>query len=521
MTWFLLALHLLLIGSFGLRILLRDDLRPDVRMGWLCVIVLLPYASCVLYYLFGEVALGRGGRPRRQGVRAYLQAHGAAPAPSAFSGAAETATPGACATAAATPPHPAIAPPWQRAFAYAASINGFAPQADHHAELMADGTQARARMLQDMDAAQREIHVLYYIWLPDATGTAVAQALARAAQRGVVCRAMVDGLGSHALLRSPLWQQMAAAGVQLSVDLPLNRPLRVLLTSRIDLRNHRKITLIDGAITYCGSQNCADEAFSPKPRFAPWVDIMLRIQGPLVAQLQWVFASDWAQSGGAPFTPDTGMLPLVDGQQRTATASATSPEPPETAEPAAPSTTEMVALAIAEGPTERPRSTPQLVSTLLASAQREVVITTPYFVPDATVLEALCAAAWRGVHLTLILPARNDSWIVGAASRSSYRRLLQAGVHIHEFTPGLLHAKTLCVDGALSLMGSTNLDLRSFDLNFENNVLLQSAAVTRAIRARQNDYLRQSVPITMAQVLAWPRWRRIWNNLLAMLGPVL
>ena len=179
------------------------------------------------------------------------------------------------------------------------------------------------------------------------------------------------------------------------------------------------------------------------------------------------------------------------------------------------------AVTMAEGPTERARSTSELVSVLLACAQHEVVISTPYFVPDATVLDALCATAWRGVQLTLITPARNDSAFVAAASRSYYHRLLQAGVQIYEFTPGLLHAKTLCVDGQVTLLGSTNLDLRSFDLNFENNVLLQSAAVTRAIRARQNDYLRQSVPITMAQVLAWPRWRRIWNNLLAMLGPVL
>src|SRR5256885_10100937 len=126
------------------------------------------------------------------------------------------------------------------------------------------------------------------------------------------------------------------------------------------------------------------------------------------------------------------------------------------------------AVVIAEGPAERPRSTSQLVSTLLASARREVVISTPYFIPDATVLEALCAAAWRGVQVTLILPARNDSWIVGAASRSTYRYLLRAGVILHEFRPGLLHAKTLCVDGQVALVGSTNLDLRSFDLNFEN-----------------------------------------------------
>lgn len=483
MTWLLIALHLLLIAGFGLRILLRDDVRPDVRMGWLTVIVLLPYVSCALYYLFGEVTLRRRGRARYRKVQDFAA--------------------GAAMDHGAAVPIAGIAPQWQAAFGYAASINRFAAQPGHTAQLMADGAEARARMLADMDAAQHEINVLYYIWLADHTGTAVAQALVRAARRGVVCRAMVDGLGSRALLRTDLWQQMAQAGVQLAVALPTSHPIRVMFTSRLDLRNHRKITVIDQRITYCGSQNCADEAFAVKARYAPWVDVMLRMQGPVVAQMQQVFASDWAQARSVAQVPP---MPLA---VRSANGL---PDRPADG---------FAAVVIAEGPAERPRSTSQLVSTLLASARREVVISTPYFIPDATVLEALCAAAWRGVQVSLILPARNDSWIVGAASRSTYRYLLRAGVMLHEFRPGLLHAKTLCVDGQVALVGSTNLDLRSFDLNFENNVLLQDEAVTRAVRQRQADYIRQSDRITAAQVHAWPWGRRIWNNLLAMLSPVL
>lgn len=176
---------------------------------------------------------------------------------------------------------------------------------------------------------------------------------------------------------------------------------------------------------------------------------------------------------------------------------------------------------MAEGPTERPHSTPQLIASLLAAARHEVTLTTPYFIPDATLIDALCTTAWRGVALTLIVPARNDSWIVGAASRSTYLQLLRAGVRIHEFHPGLLHAKTLCVDDALTLIGSTNLDLRSFDLNFENNVLLQDEATTQAVRARQALYLSQSSPVTLDTVRAWPWWQRVWHNLLATISPVL
>ena len=483
MTWFFAILHLVLVCAVGQRILLRTDLRPDVRMGWLMTVVLLPYISCVLYFLFGEVALRRDGRKQRN-VHSYAQAHSAVLLPQ---------PPQVKAAVAQT-----LAPRWHSAFGYAASINGFTPAPGHRAALMADGQQARARMLQDMDAAQHEIQVLYYIWLDDDTGQAVAQALIRAVQRGVVCRAMVDGLGSRALLQSPLWQAMAQAGVQLSVAQPITHPLRVLLTSRLDLRNHRKITLIDGRITYIGSQNCADAQFLPKAAFAPWVDIMLRLEGPVVRQTEWIFASDWNQSDAPAYMPQPLAQP-----------------------PAAPDEAGFVAVAIAEGPTERKRSTSELVSVLLASATEEVVISTPYFVPDATVLDAMSAAAWRGVRVVLIVPARNDSRFVAAASRSYYHRLLQAGVQIYEFLPGLLHAKTLCVDGQVSLLGSTNLDLRSFDLNFENNVLLQDVATTQAVRARQAAYMAQSQRVSVVEVRAWPWRKRIWNNLLAMLSPVL
>lgn len=481
MTWLLLTLHVLLITGFGLRILLRRDMRPDVRLAWLMVIVLLPYVSCLLYYLFGEVALGRVPGRRRLNVREFCQSHSSA------------------ATDADRSPQalPTIPGQWLPAFRYASSINGFAPLPGHRAELMRDGAHARAQMLADMDAARHEINVLYYIWLDDSTGTDMAHALIRAAQRGVTCRAMVDGLGSRALTRSPLWQQMRQAGVHLAIALPISNLLKVMLTSRIDLRNHRKITLIDGRINYCGSQNCADESFHIKARYAPWVDIMLRLQGPVVMQMQQAFASDWAQSD-ASFAP-----PAIEAE-----AGATADDG-------------FHAVAIAEGPTERARSTPQLVANLLACAQREVVISTPYFVPDSTVLDALCAAALRQVQVTLILPARNDSWIVGAVSRSHYWRLLSAGVHIHEFRPGLLHAKTLCLDGSVSLIGSTNLDLRSFDLNFENNVLLHDEAINEAIRQRQQSYLRESDAVTLEQVRATRWWKRIWDNLLGALSPLL
>jgi len=478
-----LAAHILLMLGFAAHVLLRNDLAADKRMAWIMVIVLVPYLGCALYFLFGSANLGRTLVQRR--VRVHDLIHGQI----------TSEGDGARAMGNALKLSELIAPPWRGVFRYAGSINGFSPEAGNLGELMADGRAARARMLADMDAATRQIHVLYYIWLDDHTGTEVAQALMRAARRGVVCRAMVDGMGSRAFIRSPLWRQMAEAGVQVAVALPINHPLKVLLTSRIDLRNHRKITVIDERITYCGSQNCADEAFAVKARFAPWVDIMVRMQGPVVTQMQLLFATDWMQFTGQQIDP--------------------------CANPAEPLPGGFPAQVVGDGPTERDHSTPQLVSTLIASANRTLTISTPYFVPDATVLEALCAAALRGVHVTMVFPRRNDSWIVAAASRSNYWRLLSAGVAIHEYRDGLLHAKTLTIDGELSLIGSTNLDLRSFGLNYENNVVLQDATLTEAITQRQHSYIAAADPITLDDVRRWPWWRRIWNNVLATVGPVL
>jgi cardiolipin synthase len=142
-------------------------------------------------------------------------------------------------------------------------------------------------------------------------------------------------------------------------------------------------------------------------------------------------------------------------------------------------------------------------------------------VPDESLQNALCSAAYRGVKVTLIFPARNDSWIVAGASRSYYAELLSAGVAIYEYTGGLLHAKTLTLDGEITLIGSANMDRRSFDLNYENNILLHDALLTAALRERQGEFLAQSRPVTRAEVEAWSLPRKFWNNTLALLGPVL
>jgi len=291
-------------------------------------------------------------------------------------------------------------------------------------------------------------------------------------------------------------QLMSEAGVRVARALPIDTLLTHPFKGRIDLRNHRKIVVIDNWITYCGSQNCADPEFRVKPNYAPWVDAVMRFEGPVARQNQILFAGDWLGH------VDDDLSDVLD-------------EPLQAPEPG------FTAQVIGTGPTMRYSAMPEMFEALMFTARDEMVITTPYFVPDEPLLSALCGAARRGVKTILILPERNDSWIVAATARSYYAEMLDAGVRIFEFTGGLLHTKSITLDGGITLIGSANIDRRSFQLNYENNILLHDPVLTAAMRARQQDYLDLSIPVTVADVAAWSTRRRLLNNTVAMFGPVL
>ncbi|MEM8679723.1 MAG: cardiolipin synthase [Planctomycetota bacterium] len=477
-TLVLSSLHALLLIAVTIRVLWRDDMTPPARLAWFIVVTVLPYFGVVIYVLFGEARLQSTFLRRHSEVWEEIK-----------TSAGPFLT---CPVAAQRELNPLYEPP----FRFAASVTPFGLTVGNRTQLLKDGDTVRARMIEDIDNAKEHVHVLYYIWLGDQTGTETAKALIRAAKRGVTCRAMADSLGSSAFIRSETWQQMKEAGVDVVPMLPIGNLIRTLLFSRLDLRNHRKITVVDGRITYCGSNNCADEAFAVKARYAPWVDIMVRVEGPVAAQNLVLFASDWMLHREEAKFSDFELIkePHPEG---------------------------IPAQVYASGPTEATGSTPQLFASLMGQARRELVVTTPYFVPDPTVLDAVMAAARRGVEVTLVFPKKNDSWIVAAVSHSYYRRLLDAGIHIYEFRDGLLHAKTLTVDGCVTMMGSSNMDLRSFDLNYENDMLFEDEALTCAIRSRQEAYIRRSDPVTMNDVRRWSRLARIRNNVIATAGPIL
>jgi cardiolipin synthase len=164
---------------------------------------------------------------------------------------------------------------------------------------------------------------------------------------------------------------------------------------------------------------------------------------------------------------------------------------------------------------------PQMFESLIFAARGDLFITTPYYAPNQGLQEALCAAASRGVDVTLILPRRNDDFAIARASRSYYPELLQSGVRIHEYEKGLLHAKTITMDGEITFIGSANMDRRSFDLNYENNMLIYDGKVTAALRSRQEEFLAASIRVETEEVRHWPWYRRLANNTFAILSPLL
>jgi cardiolipin synthase len=460
------------------RAILRPHREPASRVAWVVVMLVLPVVGIIAYILLGETSIGRRRVSRMCAVLAAMPDVAKAPGMNAPN------------------LQPKIPECYAHLFRLGHSVNGFDPVGGNRARLLPDSNATIASMVADIDAAQDHVHLTVYIWLPDNNGLKVVEALKRAAARNVICRTMADGLGSRSMIASEHWKAMREAGVQVATALAIGNPLLRPLRGRIDLRNHRKILVIDNRITYCGSQNCADPEFRIKAKFAPWVDAVMRFEGPIARQNQHLFASDWmAQT-------DDDLNDLLR-------------------QPLPPADSGFTAQVIGTGPTVRNSAMPELFETLMYTARRELVITTPYYVPDEAMQSALCASARRGVKTIIIFPARNDSWIVGAASRSYYSDLLAAGVCIHEYEGGLLHTKSLTLDGEITLIGSANMDRRSFDLNYENNILICDPALTAEMRRRQDAYLAQSHPVTVEMVAQWPMTRRLWNNTIAMLGPIL
>ncbi len=476
LNWQMIGSGVVFLADAGtiMRALLRPHREPASRLAWIIAVLALPIVGVLLYLLLGEARISARRRNRGREINARL------PRPAGNFKCTDEKVGGA---------H------WA-SFALAQTVNQLDPTCENSARLAADSNAAIDEMIADVDSAQGTVHGCFYIWLADNNGTKLKDAFIRAAGRGVQVRLLADALGSRRLIRSGHWREMRESGCEVRVALPVGNPLWTAIRGRVDLRNHRKLLVVDNKIAWCGSQNAADPEFRIKPRYAPWVDVMSRWQGPVAQQCQYLFVSDWIAEGG------TEISDLLTG-------------------PGAKGDGTIVAQVLGTGPTAEFDAMPACFSELIHSAREELVVTTPYFIPDEQLLFALTSAARRRVRTLILFPRRNDNWIVAAASRSYYKDLIDAGAEIYEFRPGLLHSKTMVVDRRVGLIGSANLDRRSFELNFENNILFDDHAFASSLRARQDQYLAQCDRITFEDVDNYSLVLRLWQNLLATLSPML
>jgi cardiolipin synthase len=416
---------------------------PAAARTWLLLIFFLPFAGLPLYWLFGRIYY-----PQRR-VEEQARASRYVREAQAEMRAARRVDP------------PPLGPLASECADLARRLGDFETWGGNRIELLEDYRGAVDRLVADIDAARDHVHLLYYILEDDATGRRVVDTVVRAARRGVACRVLADAVGSKRGL-ARLGPALRDAGAEVT---PL---LRVGLfrrgAARFDLRNHRKLAVIDGRVGYVGSQNIVEPEFIPG---CPNEELVARVEGPVVAQLQAVILADrYFETGHV--ADEERHFPHVAAAGRSA------------------------AQMLPSGPGYGRENGQTTLVSLIHAARARIVITTPYFVPDEVFLQALSTAALRGVETRLIVSARSNQRLTQLAQASYYQELLEAGIAIHLYDPRFLHAKHMTVDGTVALIGSTNIDIRSFALNAEASLLVYDPEVVGALEAVQARYLAAS-----------------------------
>lgn len=462
-------------------VLLRRRGRPLAALSWVLAVIAVPLFGVGAWWVLGRTHLHRLRRRRRESGLTFSA--GSSP-PSDASLAAEASTHFAGVLPFATSNHP-----W--------ADGVFPPTEPNSVELLVDGPQAFPAMVEAIEAARHQIHVMFYIWHPDETGRSLRDLLVRKAREGLTVRVLVDAVGSPGI-RGSFVAPLREAGATVVSFLPVRfRPW----APTFNFRNHRKLLVVDEMVAFTGGMNIGKEYEKL------WHDLAVRIQGPAVAQLNSIFEEDWFFATGENLGEGTPGRENALGVED-------APGAVSRGGPAA-------CAIIASGPDRQQNRIHDAFFLAISQARQRVLLTTPYFIPSHAILAALRGAAQRGVDVRILLPRRGDVRLVGLASRSYYPGLLTEGARIFECLGEMVHTKALVTDDWLSVLGTANVDSRSFLLNFELACFLSSPDLNRKLAAVFCDALNQSQEVDLAVMERRPRRLALAESLANLLSPLL
>lgn len=470
-------LHILIVLLFGFRLI--SVRRPvGVVLAWFLIVVLFPLLGISLYILIGERPVGR--KLTRKIIRMDKEY--------------------AAITEAMRTHYQAdrqLLPVEGRALSLLAqSKNGSPVIAGNKIELHTNSLNILQEFIDEINQATKTLHLEFYIWALGGDADRVGEALIAAAKRGVACKVLLDSLGSKDWFKSSWPSRFRNAGIQVTEALPIQ--IGRFQFRRADLRLHRKIFVIDNTIVWTGSMNMVDpRSFKQDSGVGEWVDAMVRIEGPVASQFELTFSFDWSVDN-PKITHFNDVLPE-----------------------STPAAGRVLAQEFSSGPVYRDDILYQVLLSAIMDAREELTITTPYFGPDDGLIQALMAAAGRGVKVTLIVPKLNDSTLVAWSSRSFYDDLMSAGVNIAEFHGGLLHTKSLLIDKRVAIFGSVNFDQRSLRLNFEISLIVYNDEFCAKLETLIESYLAQSDMVDPVKWAKRPRWRVMLENAAHLSSPLL
>jgi len=359
-------------------------------------------------------------------------------------------------------------------------------------DILNDGLATFEAMLSALERAEHHIHLDFFKIADDEIGNQVRRILVRKAREGVKVRIIYDDVGSWHLTRRYI-RTLREAGAEILPFMPVRFPY---FTSKVNFRNHRKILVIDGKVGFVGGLNIADKYLKGTRRFPFWRDTHLRLEGEAVRSLQTVFITDWYFVSGEIITHRKKYFPDYQVEE-----------------------TNYVQIT-ASGPDSDWANIMQAFFVAITNARKNIYITTPYFSPNESILTALVTAALRGVDVRIILPYYSDSTVSYWNSVSYVTELLEAGIRVFLYKKGFIHAKLLMVDGTFSTVGSANMDMRSFDIDFEVNALIYSRKITARLESTFEEDMKNSVEVNFRSWKERPRRKKIMESLARMLGPL-